>query len=440
MALTLTIEKVDAVATDGEPNASRERRGRVLLRSSWQMANIGDMAHAPSAIGLFARLAPDLDVVLWARRISDEERATLERWYPRLRVITGDLDALGRASTPELADELERCDFLLHGSGRLLAGEPDVRRWAAATGKPYGFFGISVDPLTPHYASTLDDMAGVVAGLTPTFMTLEQKVLVERAEFVYCRDSISVDYLHAQGVAAARLGPDAVFAFAPPESTNVDDFRATHGLGDDGYVCVVPRLRYTPYHEMLGTPAGQPEQIRDAINTVAARHELGVVAEFVTTLVRDRGIRVLVCPEMSYADVLGAEFVASLPDDVRPSVVAMSGFWSPSEATAVFAGASAVLSMECHSPILAGRVGVPSLYLRQPTDTIKGRMWSDLGMPDRILELQGCSTADLESAFAALLDSPTAREETERAARAAEELLEELTLFAAARIRSTVAR
>ena len=46
-----------------------------------------------------------------------------------------------------------------------------------------------------------------------------------------------------------------------------------------------------------------------------------------------------------------------------------------------------VLSMECHSPIIAAANGTPSFYLRQPTDTIKGQMYYDLGFNDWVFEI-----------------------------------------------------
>ncbi len=38
-----------------------------------------------------------------------------------------------------------------------------------------------------------------------------------------------------------------------------------------------------------------------------------------------------------------------------------------------------MVSFECHSPIIALAQGTPAVYLRQPTDTIKGQMYHDIG-------------------------------------------------------------
>jgi hypothetical protein len=62
-----------------------------------------------------------------------------------------------------------------------------------------------------------------------------------------------------------------------------------------------------------------------------------------------------------------------------------------------YARAYAVLSFECHSPIIAAANGTPMFYLRQPEDTIKGQMYYDLGFDDWIFEIdqtEGYQIAD----------------------------------------------
>ena len=43
--------------------------------------------------------------------------------------------------------------------------------------------------------------------------------------------------------------------------------------------------------------------------------------------------------------------------------------------------------MEQHSPIMGIAAGVPSVLVRQPTDTRKGQMWYDLKMNDWVFEV-----------------------------------------------------
>ena len=48
------------------PNGTGQRPARILLRSSWQVVNIGDIAHTPGVLALLERYIPEAEVVLWA--------------------------------------------------------------------------------------------------------------------------------------------------------------------------------------------------------------------------------------------------------------------------------------------------------------------------------------------------------------------------------------
>ncbi len=402
----------------------------ILLRSSWQMANIGDMAHAPGSIRLLRETDPDLRITLWARRISDDEGELLQSWFPGLDIVLGDLDADGVASTVELEAAIAAADALVHGSGRLWAGEPDVVRWADRTGKPYGFMGITVDPLSPDQATNLTDMAALVAALGADDMPERRHELLREARFVRCRDSVSADHLARHGLAdeLTGFGPDAVFAFQHEDAAGADVLADELDLPSEGFVCVIPRLRWSPYHHMLGTPIGHTERLKDAVNAVYRELEVPVLIETINRVVREHGRTVLLAPEMTYAPQLSAEIAALLDDDVASSVRVMDRFWGPATAMSTYARAAAVVSMECHSPILATRVGTPSVYLRQPTDTIKGQMWADLGLGDRVHELETpdpASVADQVSGF--LVEQENHRSLVHKHAAAAEDLLRRQT-------------
>ena len=98
--------------------------------------------------------------------------------------------------------------------------------------------------------------------------------------------------------------------------------------------------------------------------------------------------KVVVCPEMTYQlDVMDELLINPLPDDVKPYVV-KHGYWLPDEAASLYKRAQAVLSFECHSPIIAATNGTPCFYLRQPEDTIKGQMYYDLGLADWTFEIE----------------------------------------------------
>src|SRR5436190_4111784 len=68
-----------------------KRPPRVLLHSSWQTVNIGDVGHSPGAITLLDKYFPEAEITLWPRRLNDAARAMLVKGYPRLKIIEGTL-------------------------------------------------------------------------------------------------------------------------------------------------------------------------------------------------------------------------------------------------------------------------------------------------------------------------------------------------------------
>ncbi|NJM94242.1 MAG: hypothetical protein HC842_05880 [Cytophagales bacterium] len=98
---------------------------------------------------------------------------------------------------------------------------------------------------------------------------------------------------------------------------------------------------------------------------------------------------------MSYQiDIMDELLLDPLPDDVKPSVVKKSEYWITDEAASVYQRAFAIVSMECHSPIIAYANNTPAFYVRQKEDTIKGQMYNDLGLADWVFEIDAVSGED----------------------------------------------
>jgi polysaccharide pyruvyl transferase WcaK-like protein len=152
--------------------ASGGRAPRIVLRSSWQVVNIGDIAHTPGVLALIEQHIPDAEVVLWASAdLTPEVAAMLRRRFPRLRIVKGAIDASGRATTADLSETIDWADFLLHGSGPSLVAAKDVAAFARHTGKPFGVYGITHG----------------------SFLAGSDRQLLEQARFVYFRDSVSLE-------------------------------------------------------------------------------------------------------------------------------------------------------------------------------------------------------------------------------------------------------
>jgi hypothetical protein len=122
-----------AAAITASVRGADKRAPRILLRSSWQTVNIGDIAHTPGVLAILERDLPEAEVRLWPSKVNNGVAEMLKARFPKLQIVEGD----------SLKQAFEECDFLLHGSGPSLVGEKEIARWSKATSKPYGVFGIT---------------------------------------------------------------------------------------------------------------------------------------------------------------------------------------------------------------------------------------------------------------------------------------------------------
>jgi polysaccharide pyruvyl transferase WcaK-like protein len=345
-------------AASGAPT----RRPRILLRSSWQTVNIGDIAHTPGMLHLLDEQLPQADVTLWPNTLSGEVRAMLLRRFPRLRIAD---------SAEERREAMAACDFFLHGSGPGLVGVREARAWQA-TGKPYGFGGV-----------TLSDAE----------LKADQDLLTH-ARFVFCRDTLSLAALRASGAASPiqEFGPDATFALDLRDEARAEAYLRAQGLDDGRYACFVPRLRWTPYWKEGRKVAPDLIRTREAENDRHRDADHAKMRTAIVAWVKKTGLKALLCPEMTYqVELLKPLLFDPLPDDVKPKVVVRPGYWLPDEAASTYRRAAAVVSLEMHSPIIAIAAGRPAIHLRQPTDTRKGQMWRDVGLQEWLFEIDEAS-------------------------------------------------
>jgi hypothetical protein len=218
--------------------------------------------------------------------------------------------------------------------------------------------------------------------LPPGHLRAPTHELLSHAAFVFCRETLTRDYLRRQGVRSPviELGPDATFALSLQDDSRAADYLRGAQLADGRFICVIPRLRYTPYHTIAGTPATDSDRAKDAVNARTADRDHAKFRDLIVAWVRNTGFKVLACPEMAYqVPVAKEQLVDPLPADVKRNVVWRDSYWQPSEAASVYTRALAVVSFECHSPIISLTNGTPAIYVRQPTDTIKGQMYHDIG-------------------------------------------------------------
>jgi hypothetical protein len=393
-----------------------ERAPRILLRpGSYQRGNIGDIAHSLGALRLFELHFPTAEVILWPRGLSAEARANLEKSFPSLRIVEGELDANGKPSTPELAAAWAESDLLLHGSAPGFKGATYMPAWRAASSKPYGTFGITEDPVSGVGAGrlseggTLAELRAAIDSLPSGHLSKATLELLNGAAFVFCRDTLTQHYFRQQAVRSPVLefGPDATFALHLRDDDRAGGWLRNRGLEDDRFICVIPRLRYTPYADLQERKPSRTDLVKDAINARTAEADHAKLRDLISKWVRETGLKALVCPEMTYQIDLAKKLVVDpLPDEVKSHVIWRDTYWLPDEAASVYARAAAVISFECHSPIIALTAGTPAFYVRQPTDTIKGQMYHDIGASDWTFEVEEASADDLWSSLKEIHENP----------------------------------
>lgn len=380
--------------------AQSARPPQILLRSSWQSVNIGDVGHTPGALDLIAKYFPEAEVTLWPGLLGNGSRELLVASYPRLKIAEGSLDKENKPSTPALAAAWAAADLYLSGSGSGFPASNHAVAFQKATGKPVGVFGVSTDPISgiggsrEREGGTLREIRAKAAALPPTHLAGDLRYIIDHSAFFFCRDTISRDYLKAQGVKTPILefGPDAQLGMRLRDDARGLAYLKANQLAEGKFLCVIPRMRYTPYYSMNNTPRVAGDKVKDAINARTTEKDNSKLRDLIVAYVKSTGNRVLACPEMTYQVALAKQvLVDPLPPEVKKNVVWRDTFWLPDEAASVYARAQAVVSTECHSPLIALHNGTPTFYVRQPTDTCKGQMYGDIGAGDWFFEVDETS-------------------------------------------------
>jgi hypothetical protein len=397
--------------------AKSGRPPRILLRSSWQSVNIGDIGHTPGALSLLYRHFPEVEVTLWPGNLGHGSRDFLTKAYPQLRIVEGSLGADHRPTTPALKQAWAEADLYLSGSGSGFPASNHAVAFRRATGKPVGVFGVSTDPIS-GFGAGRDPEGGTLASLRERAMKLpathlnaDLRFIMDQAAFFFCRDTISRDYLRAQGVKTPVLefGPDAQLGMPLRDDARGLTWLRERGLEAGKFICVIPRLRYTPYYQIRNTPRTKEDEAKDAINDRTTERDHAKLRDLIIAYVKATGNKVMVCAEMTYEIELGREVLVNpLPAEVKKHVVWRDTYWLPDEAASIYAQAQCVVSVECHSPLIALHQGTPTFYVRQPTDTCKGQMYRDIGANDWFFEVDETNGAQLWSRLEGIVRDPAA--------------------------------
>jgi polysaccharide pyruvyl transferase WcaK-like protein len=342
----------------------------ILLVSGWQDVNIGDIAHTPGLLHVLETFMPESKIILWKRSNGEEVKKLLNKNFPKVQILYGGVNTEKDVENPEILKAFEEADLMIHGSGPLLVGADNLACWMKHTTKPFGVFGTTLQNPNEYHTGIL-----------------------KNASFIFTRETISIEHLKKVGIEGQQVqfAPDATFYLNIRDDEKGFQFLKENGLDDKKFICAIPRLRYTPYHQFNPNKNGwSDEKIKQVEETNLKWKEIdhAKLREAMIAWVRETGNKVLVCPEMTYqVEIMDELLIHPLPEDVKPFVLKRS-YWLPDEAASVYSKAHTVLSFECHSPIIAAANGTPCFYLRQPEDTIKGQMYYDLGFNDWTFEIE----------------------------------------------------
>ncbi len=371
-ALGLTLSAASASA---QSNKTR----RILLRSSWQTVNIGDIAHTPGVLALLEKHLPEVEVRLWPSRVDNGVEEMLLARFPKLQIVK---------DASQLKAAFAECDFLLHGSGPSLVAQKDLVRWSAETGKPYGVYGITLGP------SFVPDSSGSQTASDDA--TAKTIAVLSNAKFVYFRDSVSLAFAKSKGCTAPLMefAPDGAFATDLRDDEKASAFLKASGLEESRFLCCIPRLRNTPYWTIPAKKAPKDEK-KHARNEAMKEHDHAPLRNAIIEVLRQTDLKVLICPEDQTQMSVGKELLYDpLPPELKARAVWKPDYWLTAEALSVYTRSAGLFGNEMHSPIMCIGNGIPAIVCRWAEQTSKGYMWRDIGLGDWLFDFD--QEADLE--------------------------------------------
>lgn len=217
-------------------------------------------------------------------------------------------------------------------------------------------------------------------------MDLLYKRLFADAEFVYCRDSDSLNYLSQRGLTNKSSGyrPDSTFFYNIFDEAWADEFMEKNGLDNEKFMSVMLRI---PENKLdFNDPVG------GAVTEGRKLEQMRKMKILLEEWVKRTGCKVLICHETRHTLKLAKKYLYDiLSEETKKNCVYLDEFWTSEQAFSVFKRSRIITSMEMHSIIMSINVGTPVIH--NPFDECgrKKYMMKDVGLKDSLIDVDSCT-------------------------------------------------
>lgn len=346
----------------------QKKRKTIVLWSGWDTVNIGDIGHTPGLLSLLQKYLPDVRIILIASTMNPAIRSMLEKRFGRIEIVVKDIFG-DKILEPDIRDILGDADLFIRNSNT--GSNTEYIHHLNEMGIPVGIFGQS---LFPWFA---DGDAGI--------LRVNQ---INKADFVYCRESITLQLLKNNNVQnpLLRFVPDACFGIDVRDDEGALGIMNQFGLEDKKFITIQLRT-HTQSHDKEDMPPGYgpwkpiPENI--PLDSNRAEKFIRLIVDWV-----DRtGNKVLIAPEAKKEMAANKRFIYDqLPERIKSFVVNLDRFWNVDTAASVFSRAHTVICHEPHSPVIALANGTPVIHTYSDEYGPKYHMFRDIGLSEWLME------------------------------------------------------
>src|SRR5690625_226435 len=115
----MAFETTTCLKPKSSPINSENCKPTILLRSSWQTCNIGDISHTLGLSQLIKHYLGNIHVILWPGYIESQEMALLHKYLPELEILDPQDES-------QIEQAIERANLFLHGSGSGVPGRSAI--------------------------------------------------------------------------------------------------------------------------------------------------------------------------------------------------------------------------------------------------------------------------------------------------------------------------